>query len=60
MFCGMDIAEALTKSKNSRKYWNTIKTVVFQNLCKVQKWHKNLSGNRVCEPQVGLHALSAS
>lgn len=22
----MDIAEALTKSKNSRKYWNTIKT----------------------------------
>ena len=25
-FCAMDIAEALTKSKNPRKYWNTIKT----------------------------------
>ena len=24
-FCAMDIAEALTKSKNPRKYWNTIK-----------------------------------
>ena len=25
-FCATDIAEALTKSKNPRKYWNTIKT----------------------------------
>ena len=25
-FCAMDIAEALTKTKNPRKYWNTIKT----------------------------------
>ena len=25
-FCAMDIAEALTKSKNLRKYWNTLKT----------------------------------
>ena len=25
-FCAMDIAEALTKSKSPRKYWNTIKT----------------------------------
>ena len=25
-FCAMDIAEALTKSANPRKYWNTIKT----------------------------------
>lgn len=25
-FCAMDIAEALTKSKNPRKYLNTIKT----------------------------------
>ena len=25
-FCAMDIAEALTKTKNPRKYWNTLKT----------------------------------
>lgn len=25
-FCAMDIAEALTKTKNPRKYWNNIKT----------------------------------
>lgn len=25
-FCAMDIAEALTKAKNPRKYWNNIKT----------------------------------
>ncbi len=25
-FCAMDIAEALTKTKSPRKYWNTIKT----------------------------------
>lgn len=38
-FCAMDIAEALTKSKNPRKYWNTIKTrkIQLSSICRQLK-----------------------
>lgn len=38
-FCAMDIAEALTKSKNPRKYWNTIKSrkIELSSICRQLK-----------------------
>ena len=38
-FCAMDIAEALTQSKNPRKYWNTLKTrnIQLSSICRQLK-----------------------